>query len=80
MIAPNFSLFRDVPRFDNLANIKRSLLCAEELSTAGLSVIPYIAGITERLWGDLEPADLATAGRVLGIVLDRANAELAVAS
>jgi DNA-binding MarR family transcriptional regulator len=39
-----------------------------------------IAGITERLWGDLAPADLATAGRVLGIVLDRANAELAVAA
>lgn len=39
-----------------------------------------IAGITERLWGDLAPADLATAGRVLGIVLDRANAELAAAA
>jgi hypothetical protein len=50
VIAPNFSLFRDVPRFDNLANIKRSLLCAEEFSTAGLSVIPYIAGITATDW------------------------------
>jgi hypothetical protein len=50
VIAPNFSLFRDVPRFDNLANIKRSLLCAEELSAAGLSVIPYIAGITAHDW------------------------------
>jgi hypothetical protein len=50
IIAPNFSLFRDVPRFDNLANIKRSLLCAEEFSTAGLSVIPYIAGITAHDW------------------------------
>ena len=36
--------------FDNLANIKRSLLCAEELSNTGLSVIPYIAGITARDW------------------------------
>jgi hypothetical protein len=50
VIAPNFSLFRDVPRFDNLANIKRSLLCAEEFSTAGLSVIPYVAGITAHDW------------------------------
>jgi hypothetical protein len=50
VIAPNFSLFRDVPRFDNLANIKRSLLCAEELGNAGLSVIPYMAGITGHDW------------------------------
>jgi hypothetical protein len=50
VIAPNFSLFRDVPRFDNLANIKRSLVCAEECSTAGLSVIPYVAGITTHDW------------------------------
>jgi hypothetical protein len=36
-----------------------------------------VAGITERLWGDLPPEDLTVAGRVLGIVLERANAELA---
>lgn len=36
-----------------------------------------IAEITQRLWGDVPADDLATAGRVLGIVLDRANAELA---
>ncbi len=50
VIAPNFSLFRDVPRFDNLANIKRSLVCAEEFSKARLSVIPYVAGITKHDW------------------------------
>jgi hypothetical protein len=33
--------------------------------------------ITERLWGDLPAEDLATAGRVLGIITERANAELA---
>jgi hypothetical protein len=33
--------------------------------------------ITRRLWSDLPGDDLATAGHVLGIVLDRANAELA---
>jgi 3-phenylpropionate/cinnamic acid dioxygenase small subunit len=32
--------------------------------------------ITQRLWGDLPADDLAAAGRVLGIVLDRANAVL----
>lgn len=35
--------------------------------------------ITQRLWGDLPPEDLATAGRVLDTVLARANAELATA-
>jgi hypothetical protein len=34
---------------------------------------------TRRLWGDLPVEDLATAGRVLDIVLTRANAELAPA-
>lgn len=33
--------------------------------------------LTERLWGDLPAEDLETAGRVLGIVLGRANAEFA---
>jgi predicted ArsR family transcriptional regulator len=33
--------------------------------------------ITERLWGDLPTEDLATAGRVLSIITERANAELA---
>lgn len=36
-----------------------------------------VAEITERLWGDIPDDDLAIAGRVLGIVLDRANSELA---
>ncbi|MEU0152519.1 MarR family winged helix-turn-helix transcriptional regulator [Micromonospora fulviviridis] len=36
-----------------------------------------IGPITQELWGDLPPEDLAAAGRVLGIVLDRANAVLA---
>jgi hypothetical protein len=33
--------------------------------------------VTDRMWGDLPPADLAAAGRVLTTVLERANAELA---
>jgi hypothetical protein len=36
-----------------------------------------VVQITERLWGDLPPEELATAGRVLSTVLARANAELA---
>jgi len=35
-----------------------------------------IGPITQRLWGDLPAEDLATAGRVLSIVLDRATAVL----
>ena len=35
-----------------------------------------IGPITQGLWGDLPAEDLAVAGRVLGIVLDRANAVL----
>ncbi|WP_030439297.1 MarR family winged helix-turn-helix transcriptional regulator [Actinoplanes subtropicus] len=35
-----------------------------------------IGPITQGLWGDLPAEDLATAGRVLGIVLDRAQALL----
>jgi DNA-binding MarR family transcriptional regulator len=36
-----------------------------------------VTQITQRMWGDLPPEDLATAGRVLSTVLARANAELA---
>jgi hypothetical protein len=36
-----------------------------------------IADITRRLWEDLPAEDLATAGRVLAIITDRANVELA---
>jgi DNA-binding MarR family transcriptional regulator len=34
-----------------------------------------VGEITERLWGDLPAEDLATAARVLGAVLNRANQE-----
>jgi hypothetical protein len=36
-----------------------------------------VGEITERLWGDLPAADLATAGRVLATILTRANTLLA---
>jgi DNA-binding MarR family transcriptional regulator len=36
-----------------------------------------VTEITHRLWGDMPAGDLETATRVLGAVLERANAELA---
>jgi len=36
-----------------------------------------VTEITGRLWGDLSAEDLATAGRVLSIITERASAELA---
>jgi hypothetical protein len=36
-----------------------------------------VVEITDRMWGDLPPEDLAAAGRVLSTVLERASAELA---
>jgi DNA-binding MarR family transcriptional regulator len=51
------------------------------LTVAGTGVFGQIRGavteLTQRLWGDLPAEDLATAGRVLSIVTERANAELA---
>jgi hypothetical protein len=50
IIAPNFSMACDTVRTDHLANRKRSLICAEEFSNAGISVIPYLAAVTEYDW------------------------------
>jgi hypothetical protein len=36
-----------------------------------------VTEITDRLWRDLPASDLATAGRVLSIITERASAELA---
>ena len=36
-----------------------------------------VSDITARLWGDLPGSDLATTGRTLGTILERANAEFA---
>src|SRR5580692_2199589 len=53
------------------------------LTDAGQQLHGQIRGavtkITERMWGDLPAADLVTAGRVLSVVLARANAELGAA-
>lgn len=51
------------------------------LTAQGTQVFGQIRGavteITERLWRDLPASDLATAGRVLSIITERASAELA---
>lgn len=51
-IAPNFSMFLDVPRPDNLFNIKRQLLCISELSAAGVSVVPHISATMPHDWNN----------------------------
>lgn len=51
-IAPNFSMFLDVPRPDNLFNIKRQLLCLSELSAAGVSVVPHISATMPHDWNN----------------------------
>ena len=48
--APNFSMFLNVPRTDNVVNRNRSLLSAEALSKAGCSVVPYISALTPFDW------------------------------
>ncbi|GAA2335691.1 hypothetical protein [Dactylosporangium salmoneum] len=52
--------------------------CATERGRAQWSAVrARIEELTDRLWGDLPAADLATAGSVLSTVLGRANAVLA---
>jgi hypothetical protein len=50
IIAPNFSMAAETVRTDHIANRKRSLICAEELSRVGISVIPYLAAVTDFDW------------------------------
>ena len=51
-----------------------AMIAAQQLHS---QIRATIAGITQQLWGDLPADDLATAGRVLTIITERANAELA---
>ena len=41
-VGPNFSHFLDVPRYDNLFNRKRQLLCLAEFVEAGLNPVPHL--------------------------------------
>ncbi|WP_028048309.1 hypothetical protein [Cellulomonas sp. URHD0024] len=58
---------------------ERLTLTAEGLQKYAV-VSEEIASITARLYGDVPPEDLAVAGRVLSLVTERANAELAAAA
>ena len=74
---------------EHLASLAAAQLVADSgddaepvrLTAAGTEVFGQIrAAVTEviqRLWGDLPAQDLATAGRVLSIITERADAELA---
>ncbi|MCU1430298.1 MAG: hypothetical protein JWL83_4298 [Actinomycetia bacterium] len=56
----------------------RSLVTLTDVGTQlQRNIRAAVTQITQRLWGDLPADDLATAGRVLSIILERANAELA---
>lgn len=48
--APNFSFPINVPRTEHLTNRRRSLICCDEFSQAGLSVIPHLNAVNQRDW------------------------------
>src|SRR5258706_3175940 len=48
--APNFSLFDDVPRFDNLYNVKRIAICSSEIQFAGVQCAVHVNARTDRDW------------------------------
>jgi hypothetical protein len=49
---PNFSLFVDVPREDNLHNMKRIAICWHELVEAGIPTALHLNGRTDADWKD----------------------------
>lgn len=53
---PNFSFFTDAPRTHTLWNVARMLRVGEELSAAGVAIVPHLNASTRRdwaLWRDL---------------------------
>lgn len=47
---PNFSLFTDVPRWDNLYNVKRIAICWHEFADLGLPAALHVNARTDRDW------------------------------
>ena len=47
---PNFSVFSDLPRWDNLYNMKRIAICWYEFAAEGLATALHVNGRTERDW------------------------------
>jgi hypothetical protein len=50
MTVPNFSLFIDIPRPDNLYNMKRIVRCWEELAGLGIPTALHLNARTDRDW------------------------------
>jgi hypothetical protein len=50
MTSPNFSLFTDVPRHENLYNMKRIVICWEELIKQGVPTALHLNGRTDHDW------------------------------
>ena len=50
VVAPNFSMYLGVPRFDNIHNIVRQTLVAERLSDLGVAVIPHLSAREDADW------------------------------
>nr|WP_279331207.1 DUF4417 domain-containing protein [Solimonas fluminis] len=48
--SPNFSLFNDVPRWDNLYNMKRIALCWQQFQSAGLHSLLHVNARTDQDW------------------------------
>jgi hypothetical protein len=48
--APNFSLFTDVPRWDNLHNIKRIAIAWADIQAAGIATALHVNARTETDW------------------------------
>jgi hypothetical protein len=49
-IGPNFSMFLNVPRPDNVLNRKRQLMCLVEMAEAGISAVPHLSAVTPSDW------------------------------
>lgn len=47
---PNFSLFTDLPRPEDLRNMKRIVICWEELASQGLATALHLNGRTDQDW------------------------------
>lgn len=82
-ITPNYSHFLDDPRPTHLANIKRSVLVATDMSRAGVPVMPYIVAIIEqdyRRWETFlrEQPNIGTIVEEFGTGLSRHDRGVAV--
>lgn len=50
MTVPNFSYFTDAPRTEILFNRRRGMIVADQLSAAGVGVVPHVNALTSGDW------------------------------